>query len=266
LATERATFLGYLFKTSRGRFRKRKLKETRSVHNINQTRKTGSGNIQFLVPLKNLSEKLKKYKAHGQPAGVSAFINQPVAHIIDHYNGLLRGWYNYYQLAENVGRLNYARYVLQYSLAKTLAHKERTTVHKIFRKYGKNITYTKPNGRSIHFFNQPLKQVKKAKRTTANLDTTPTWFPRRTQSRLLDNCAICNSPERVEMHHVKHIRKRGQNLQGFSLYMAAINRKQVPVCQKCHREIHRGKYDGASLAQIEAQIQARQSVVQGPSL
>jgi group II intron reverse transcriptase/maturase len=266
LTTERATFLGYVFKTSRGRLRRRNLNKTRSVHNVNQTRKTTSGNIQLLVPLKNLSEKLNKYQAHGQPEGVSAFINQPVAHIIDHYNGLIRGWYNYYQLAENVGRLNYARYVLQYSLVKTLAHKERTTVYKIFRKYGKDITHTKPNGRSIHFFNQPLKQVKKAKRAAANLDTIPTWFPRRTQSRLLDNCAICNSPERVEMHHVKHIRKRGQNLKGFSLYMAAINRKQVPVCHKCHREIHKGKYDGASLAQIEAQIQAHQSVSQGPSL
>jgi hypothetical protein len=264
LGTERATFLGYLFQVTRGRLRRRNLKETRSTHNINQTRKTGAGNIQLLVPLENLSEKLRKYKARGQPEGVGAFINQPVEHIIEHYNGLIRGWYNYYQLAENVGWLNYARYVLLYSLVKTLAQKERTTVAKIFRKYGKNITYIKPNGRSISFFNQPLKQVKMAKRVAPNLDTIPTWFPKRTQSRLLDNCAICNSSEKVEMHHLRHIRKRGQNLKGFSLYMAAINRKQVPVCRKCHQEIHKGKYDGASLAEIEAQIQVHQVVSQGP--
>ena len=62
--------------------------------------------------------------ADGQPACMNALINQPVDHIIEHYNGVIRGWYNYFQLAENVSRLNYARYVLQYSLAKTLAHKE----------------------------------------------------------------------------------------------------------------------------------------------
>jgi group II intron reverse transcriptase/maturase len=264
LATERAAFLGYVFQTARPRLRKRNLNRTRSPHNIIQTRKTTSGNIKLLVPLKELSPKLKKYMAHGQPAGFNAFINQPIEYIIDHYNGLIRGWYNYYQLAENVGRLNYARYVLQYSLAKTLAYKERTTIHKIFRKYGKNITYTKPNGRTVHFFNQPLKQVKKAQETAADLDTRPTWFPRRTQSRLLDNCAICNSPDRIEMHHVRHIRKRGEKVQGFTLYLAAINRKQIPVCHQCHQDIHRGKYDGASLSEIEARIQAQQSVSQGP--
>ena len=260
LATERAPFLGYLFQTSSPRYRKRNLKRTRSPHNVNQTRKTTTGNIKLLVPLKSLSQKLKKYMAKGQPAGVGGLVNQPVDHIIDHYNSVIRGWYNYFQLAENVGRLNYARYVLQYSLVKTLAHKERTTIYKIFRKYGKDTNYTKPNGRTTHFFNQPLKQVKKAKAAAASLDTIPVWFPRRTQSRLLDNCAICNSSGPIEMHHVRHIRKRGQKLKGFSLYLAAINRKQVPVCRNCHRDIHNGKYDGTSLAEIEAQIQAHQLV------
>lgn len=260
LATERASFLGYLFQTATPRLRKRNLNRTRSAHNIIQTRKTTSGNIRLLVPLKELSPKLKKYMAHGQPVGFYAFINQPIDHIIDHYNGLIRGWYNYYQLAENVGRLNYARYILQYSLAKTLAAKERTTLHKIFRKYGKHISYTKPTGRTVHFSNQPLKQVKKAHEATANLDVPPTWFPRRTRSRLLDNCAICNSPDQIEMHHVRHIRKRGEKVQGFTLYLAAINRKQIPVCHRCHQDIHRGRYDGTSLSEIEARIQAQRSV------
>ena len=38
--------------------------------------------------------------------------------------------------------------------------------------------------------------------------------------------------------------------QGFSLYLAAINRKQIPVCRQCHWDIHRVKYDGASLSAI----------------
>jgi hypothetical protein len=56
------------------------------------------------------------------------------------------------------------------------------------------------------------------------------------------------------MHHVRHIRKRGQAVQGFSLYLAAINRKQIPVCRECHWDIHRGKYDGASLSAILEQL------------
>jgi hypothetical protein len=204
--------------------------------------------------------------ANGQPAAMNAFINQPVSHIIGHYNGVIRGWYNYYQLAENVCRLNYARYVLQYSLVKTLAAKERSSVSKIFRKYGKDLTFMKPNGRRVHFFNQPLKQVKKAKSSVANLDLPPTWWPRRTQTRLLDDCAICGSREHVEMHHVRHIRKRGQKVQGFTLYLAAINRKQVPVCRRCHREIHNGRYDGASLSSLLERIQGPRPRIQGSSV
>jgi hypothetical protein len=84
----------------------------------------------------------------------------------------------------------------------------------------------------------------------------PNWSPRRTQTRLWDSCTICGSPERVEMHHVRHIRKRGEAVRGFSLYLAAMNRKQLPVCHACHRDIHRGRYDGESLAAIEDRLQA----------
>ncbi len=256
LATDKAHFLGYAFKTANARWRRRNLQRKGSPHNVIQTVKTTSGNIKLLVPLKDLSQKLTKYMKNGQPACVSAFINQPVEHIIEHYNAAMTGWYNYYQLAENVCQLNYARYVLLYSLAKTLARKEDASVSKVFRKYGKAITFTKPNGRQVHFFNQPLKQVKKANGVTVNVDTRPAWAPRRTQTRLLDACAICDSHEHVEMHHIRHIRKRGERLQGFSLYLAAINRKQVPVCRKCHRDIHNGKYDGASLSSLLEQLQA----------
>jgi hypothetical protein len=259
-STERVEFLGYEFQTSSTRYKRRNLRRKGSPHNVVQTIKTTTGNIKLLVPLKKLSPKLRKYMAQGKPAAVRAYSNQPIDHIIEHYNAVIRGWYNYYQLAENVCRLSYAKYVLQYSLAKTLACKERSSISKIFRKYGKDITYIKPNGRQTHFFNQPLTQVKKAKNSSRNLDAQPNWYPRRTQSKLLDNCAICDSGVNVQMHHVKHIRKRGQKLKGFSLYMAAINRKQLPVCRKCHWDIHNGKYNGENLASIEARIQAQKSV------
>jgi hypothetical protein len=130
---------------------------------------------------------------------------------------------------------------------------------KVFRKYGKHITFTKPNGRAVCFFNAPLTQGKQAK-TKAEVDAVPNWGPRRTQTRRLESWAICGSPERVEMHHVRHIRKRGQAVRGFSLYLAAINRKQLPVCHVCHRDIHQGRYDGESLASIEKRLRAPRTV------
>jgi group II intron reverse transcriptase/maturase len=266
LATEQAHFLGYAFKTSGPRWRRCNLRRHKSPHNVVQTVRTTSGNIMLLVPLKDLSPKLKRYMADGQPACFPGLINQPIDHIIEHYNALIRGWYNYYQLAINVSSLNYARYVLQYSLAKTLADKERLTVGKVFKKYGRDITFHKPNDRTVHFFNQPMRQVRKAQLSSADSDTVPTWGPRRTRTRLLNHCAICGSSEHIEMHHVRHIRKHGERVLGFTLYLAAINRKQIPVCQKCHRDIHKGKYDGASLVEILDQIEAApQSETRGTS-
>jgi hypothetical protein len=264
LPTEKARFLGYEFKAASARLRRRNLRRKGSPHNVVQTVKTTNGNITLLVPLGDISNKLQKYLTKGKPTHVSGLLNQPTEHIIEYYNGVIRGWYNYYQLAENVSRLSYARYVLQYSLAKTLAHKENISVARVFRKYGKHLTFTKPNGRVVSFFNDPLTQVKKA-RTKTEVDAMPTWGPRRTKTRLWDSCAICGSLEQVEMHHVRHIRKRGETVRGFSLYMAAINRKQLPVCHACHHDIHRGKYDGESLAAIEERLQAATPVAEGPS-
>jgi hypothetical protein len=255
LPTDRAQFLGYEFTTAGPRYRRRNLRQKGSPHNVVQTVKTTSGNITLLVPLRKLSKKLKQYMYNGNPRSMPELTPHSTDQIIEHFNGVICGWYNYYQLAINVSQLNYARYILQYSLAKTLAHKERSTMYKIFRKYGKDLTYIKPNGKPVHFFNQPLKQVKKANASTRNPDLRRDWYPRRTRTRLLDNCAICGSDYKVEMHHLRHIRKRGQHLQGFDLYMAAINRKQIPVCLQCHRDIHRGKYDGRSLKDIVQEIE-----------
>jgi hypothetical protein len=97
------------------------------------------------------------------------------------------------------------------------------------------------------------------------VDVLPNWGPRYTKTRLLDSCAICGSIEKVEMHHVRHIRKRGQTLRGFTLYLAALNRKQLPVCHQCHRDIHNGKYDGASLASMVERLPTPHTVAEGAS-
>jgi len=261
LSTEQAQFLGYRLKTASPRFRRLNMQRRGSPHNVVRTARTTTGTIKLLVPLRNLSKKLERYMAKGQPAALQAFVNQPTDYIIRRYNATIRGWYNYYQLAENVCQLNYARYVLHYSLAKTLATKERSSVSKIFNKYGKRIVFEKPNGRTICFFDQPMRQVKKAGRVTPHLDAVPTWARRKTQTRLLDECAICASPQNVEMHHVRHLRQLGKKPRDFTFYMASINRKQIPVCRKCHRDIHKGKYDGPSLSSALERLQAR-----GPEL
>ncbi|MFI0451840.1 hypothetical protein [Actinomadura sp. 6N118] len=72
----------------------------------------------------------------------------------------------------------------------------------------------------------------------------------RTKSSLGRICCVCGSTDRVQMHHVRHIRKMGNKVTGFTRTMAALNRKQIPVCHGCHVKIHNGAYDGMGLADL----------------
>lgn len=62
--------------------------------------------------------------------------------------------------------------------------------------------------------------------------------------------AICGSDKNLEVHHLKHIRKMGSRVTGFSKIMASLNRKQIVICRKCHGRVHNGQYDGVSLSDI----------------
>ena len=60
-------------------------------------------------------------------------------------------------------------------------------------------------------------------------------------------CAICGTSENIEMHHLKHIKTINLKLSEFDKKVARVNRKQIPLCTTCHREVHRGEYKGKSL-------------------
>jgi hypothetical protein len=90
--------------------------------------------------------------------------------------------------------------------------------------------------------------------------TTPThkYANRIARSSLGRPCIICDSDESpVKMHHVKHVRKQGVRYGGFHHQMALLNRKQVPLCQSCHKKVHAGLYDGSSLATLRKQFRKK---------
>ena len=45
---------------------------------------------------------------------------------------------------------------------------------------------------------------------------------------------------------IRSLRKRPRKGDFLEDMMSKMNRKQVPLCQKCHAEVHAGKYDGLS--------------------
>lgn len=63
--------------------------------------------------------------------------------IVEKYNQIFRGLYNYYLPCERLTRLNRISYILQYSCARTLARRRKMSISKIFSKYGKNLEIKK---------------------------------------------------------------------------------------------------------------------------
>jgi len=81
------------------------------------------------------------------------------------------------------------------------------------------------------------------------------WVNLRTQALLDFPCSICGSNDKVEMHHLKHIRKKRYELipegKFWEKVMSLRNRKSIPVCNECHINlIHKGRYGGTKLSYL----------------
>ena len=51
-------------------------------------------------------------------------------------------------------------------------------------------------------------------------------------------CAVCDSDYRVEMHHIRMMKDLNPKLNKIDALMAKRNRKQIPLCRKCHLAYH----------------------------
>lgn len=72
-------------------------------------------------------------------------------------------------------------------------------------------------------------------------------------------CNICGSYDKVEMHHLKHIKKTRYELipeaNFWEKVMSNKNRKQIPVCRECHMNlIHKGRYGGTNLKYLAPMV------------
>ena len=70
----------------------------------------------------------------------------------------------------------------------------------------------------------------------------------RTKYKLGKYCCICGSTDKVQYHHVRHIKVA--KVTGFLQIMKQLNRKQIPVCLECHLRIHKGDYDDIALSDL----------------
>jgi len=181
------------------------------------------------------------------------------------YSSINRGIQQYYRPVDNWARVQRVQYILKYSLAKTLAGKRKSRIAKVINGGEIKIrTWRKGKEKEIAFYqNHDWTSRRDGFANSAKVDIVQMNLRMRTRSKLGLPCCICGDEERVQMHHVRHIRKMDQRYEkGFIKVMIALNRKQIPVCARCHKLIHDGQYDGMSLKDLAYDPRRRSTKVQ----
>jgi group II intron reverse transcriptase/maturase len=218
-----------------------------------------NGQIGLRVPPDVVRKKCARYLRHGEPMHRSELVHDSVFSIVAQYQQEYRGVAAYYRRAYNLHRLNRLKWVMERSLTRTLALKLRTSISRVYRRYGATlqtdqgpcvglqVTVERDGGR------RPLVArwggITLARDTKGVLDDRPLRIcgPRtELERRLLANaCELCGSQENIEVHHVralKDLRRKGRVARPYWVeIMAARQRKTLVTCRSCHADIHAGR-------------------------
>jgi len=227
-------------------------------------RRASNGCINLRVPRKVVNKYRERYCREGKPIHRAELMTESDYTIIQSYQSVLRGLYNYYCLASNVSkRIGHVQLILRTSLLKTLASKHRTSTREIRRKYrAPDQEYTTYRTVVVRPGKEPLVAAfggLSLKRNPEGMgaegfDHSKAWF-RHTGTRseavqhlLYKVCWLCRERGPVEMHHIRKLadlNKPGRRpKERWEQIMSARKRKMLPVCADCHDAIHAGRHDG----------------------
>jgi group II intron reverse transcriptase/maturase len=262
ILTDKAKFLGY-------EIAKAKNDSKMTVNSYGIKKRSINGSIQLLIPKQNINEKIKKFTKNGKPTHMKDRLYLPIHDLIGKYNAEIRGLYNYYNLAMNVGkRLTIFRHYHYMSLVRTISVKLKISEKKVFKKYTVpvkrksgtgtrniiGIEYQSRNGKKqLTYFNQSLKRI-----TTPTLNLkTPDQFNPAIKSEIIrrilkGECELCNGKigiDDCEVHHIRKLKtmierynhKKG-NIPKWINLMIKMRRKTLVVCKHCHSSIHKNPF------------------------
>jgi group II intron reverse transcriptase/maturase len=262
--TEEASFLGTQLKLGAGTEAKLVLQTNRWGKKFKR-RSTGWETV-MKAPLPKLVKRLSDRgfcTNEGRPISKSGWAFLDTDQIILLYDSVNRGIQNYYRFVDNWVRLQRIQYILQYSLAMTLGRKFKISTPKVFKRFGKALTYVirdkeGQEKRTVSFhLNHDWAKHRDAFQTKGppDIDLLKAETHMRSRSNIAKPCCICGDTldkVQIVMHHVRHIRKLSDKRQatGFNRVLRRLNRKQIPVCKTCHEKIHRGTYDSLKLSDM----------------
>lgn len=249
-ATDRAKFLGFEIRVTPQSNLTKKTKSGTKARNF-------SGHVMLEVPTSVIQKKLlelgaMKIEVHNRteswkPIHRGNLVRRTDLSILDQYNGEVRGFCNYYSIANNRSKLHKFRYIMEYSFYKTLACKYRTSKRKIIAKYriGKDIgvKYQDNQGKEKVrlFWRGTLARNPYPMGSETDVIHKPKGILKKPSlgMRLKANrCEWCGEEtSALVVHQVKTLKGLDEN-KPWAVFMKKINRKTMVVCESCHLMIH----------------------------
>jgi group II intron reverse transcriptase/maturase len=245
--SQAARFLGY---------------EIRVLHEdtkVTAGRRSINGTPGLFVPEQVLRAKTALYTQKGKPASRGMLLHDDDFSIVAQYQAEYRGLVQYYLLAQNVSRLGRLHWTMETSLLKTLAHKHRSTVQKMSRKYRSivetphgprrclQVTVERGKGKkplTARFGGIPLKRERNITLTDVRPVTAPA-YNELIKRLLAERCEMCGSTANLEVHHIRRLADLGRpgrrEKPAWIKLMARRKRKTLAVCRNCHTAIHAGR-------------------------
>jgi hypothetical protein len=213
------------------------------------------------MPIEAVRKKLFDYEAlklirHNgkekwKPKGRIKLLNNDDLEILNAYNAEVRGFANYYSIANNSAALHSFRYIMEYSMYKTFGRKYRANIGRIIKKYRHNkdfaVKYSNQKGEQKMNTFAKVSFSRKMTKMLSNVDGLPNTIIVSAKTSLIDRlkakqCEYCGATNNLEMHHVRKL-KDLKGRQPWEKLMIARRRKTLAVCHSCHQKIHHGKMD-----------------------
>ncbi len=243
-AQDKAKFLGYEIYVQRS--------ESKVKNSLGRTNRMFNGNVRLHVPTEIAREKLLAMNAmaikqvNGKEiwwAESRGFLtSMKEEDIIARYNLEIRGFYNYYSIANNISTVGDTfGGIMKRSCIKTLAHKHNSTMRKEWKRYREGqdfvVRYMDNKGQEKCrvLYNEGFRR--KTVNDFAECDHMPNtcFLPQASLVERLNNgvCELCGNKAPLIMHHVRTLCKLKADTE-WNRLMLKKGRKTLAVCEKCN--------------------------------
>lgn len=246
-AKDKAKFLGYeIFVRSKAFMHK----DSRGV-----MKRFGNGSVLLHVSMDTAKAKLLEYGAlriakEGnqdiwKPKPRGFMIGNKVEDIVAQYNTEIRGFYNYYAIANNISTIGHSfGYIMEYSMYKTIAQKLNLTMSQAKLKFLKDkkfiVPFTGKNGEVRYriFYDGGFKRKEPFNGSIVDYIPNTAFVPKLSLMERLktETCEICGKKGNLIMHHVRNLNQLKAD-SPWNAIMIKKRRKTLAICESCNEVI-----------------------------